>query len=214
VTPPPSVLIAHGDPTIRAGLARALARAGFAIAPEVADGAAAVAAAAATPPDVVLVAADLPDGMAVVRALAAAPPMTKVVVISARPDGEELLRAVLAGACGYLGADMKLERLPATLHGLLAGEVALPRDHTARLLEELRLRHAGRALIAARTGARLSAREWDVLGLLARDASTAVMARELGITEVTVRRHVSMLLAKLGVGTRAEAAALVRRSTA
>lgn len=211
----PRVLLAAGQSATRAGLRVALARAGFHVVAEAADHDAAVEAALGAGPDVALVAADLPGGgISTVRAVAERVPGARVVLITARPSGDELVTAVLAGAVGYLSVDMSLARLPDVLRGVLAGEVALPRAHSRHLLEALRFRNAGRAAIAARAAANLTAREWDVLQLLAEDASTALMAHRLGISEVTVRRHVSSLLAKLGVADRAAAAEIFReRST-
>lgn len=209
------VLIADGQAATRAGLRVALTRAGFEVAAEVEELQPAVDAALRTRPDIALVSMELPGGgIRAVRTIAARLPAARVVVISARPSGEELVTAVLAGACGYLGVGMSLSRLPHALRGVLAGEVALPRAHSRHLLEALRFRDAGRARIAERSAANLTDREWEVLQLLAADASTAAMADELHISEVTVRRHVSALLAKLGVRDRAEAADLYRRRSA
>lgn len=212
MTDPPRLLLVHGVPTMRAGLHRLLTDGGFdvAVAGSAED---ALEAAVASAPQLVMVAAELPGGMALVRTVGERLRGARTVVITERADGEELLAAVLAGARGYLRADMQLERLPAAVHGVLAGEVALPRAQLVHLLEELRARHASRTLLSDRTGARLSAREWEVLSLLARDASTAVIAHELGISEVTVRRHVSAVVSKLGVRDRGEAVELMRRSS-
>jgi DNA-binding NarL/FixJ family response regulator len=135
-----------------------------------------------------------------------------VIVLSSKLDGDELLEAVLAGAAGYLAKDMTLARLPHAIKGVLAGEVALPRLHADKLLAELRRRDAARERIAARTGATLTDREWEVLQLLSEGASTAAIAERLRISQVTARRHISTLLAKLGVTDRAAAARLVARS--
>jgi DNA-binding NarL/FixJ family response regulator len=211
----PRVVIADGGSATRAGLRLALARAGFQIVAEAEKRDAAVEDSLAARPDVALVAAELPGGgIAAVRAIAERLPGAKVVVISARPSGEELVTAVLAGACGYLDVSMSLARLPDALRGILAGEVALPRAHTGHLLEALRFRDAGRASIAARSAVRLTDREWEVIQLLGEDASTAVIAQRLGISEVTVRRHVSSLLAKLNVADRAAAAELFKQRSA
>jgi DNA-binding NarL/FixJ family response regulator len=211
----PRVLLAAGQSATRAGLRVALVRAGFQVVAEAADHEAAVEAARTARPDVALVAADLPGGgISTVRAVSERVPAAGVVVITARPSGDELVTAVLAGASGYLSVSMSLDRLPDVLRGVLAGEVALPRAHSRHLLEALRFRNAGRAAIATRTTANLTTREWEVLQLLGEDASTALMAHRLGISEVTVRRHVSSLLAKLGVADRAAAAEIYReRST-
>ena len=97
------------------------------------------------------------------------------------------------------------------LRAVLDGEVALPRRLSRRLVDALRGRDARRAELAARAGASLTDREWEVLELLADDRSTAEIAQRLGISAVTARRHISSLVAKLGVPDRASAADLLRR---
>jgi DNA-binding NarL/FixJ family response regulator len=212
VSEAPRVLIADGDAATRAGLRVALTRAGFQVVAEARERDAALDAAVGERPDLVLVSVDLPGGgLDAVRTITLRLPAAKVVVLSSHPSGEELVDAVLAGASGYLGSGMSLTRLPHALRGVLAGEVALPRGHSRHLLEALRFRDAGRALIAAHSAAKLTDREWEVLQLLAENASTATMAQRLGISEVTVRRHVSSLVAKLDVTDRAGAAELFRR---
>jgi DNA-binding NarL/FixJ family response regulator len=207
-----SVLIADGDASTRIGLRVTLAAAGFAIVGEVADAESTAAAALAGRPQLAVLATDLPGGgIDAVRAVAALLPGTRIVVLSNDPSGAELVAAVQAGASGYLGKDVSQARLPTVLHGILAGEVALPRRFTQHLLDELRGRNAWHALIDARSSSALTAREWEILELLADETSTGEMARRLGITQVTVRRHVSSLLGKLGVTSRSDVRELVRR---
>jgi DNA-binding NarL/FixJ family response regulator len=210
----PRILLAEGDHPTRAGLRVAVRKAGFEEIVEAKSLAEAVAVASELPPDIALIAADLAGGGAeATRRLVARHPKVRVIVLSAAMGGEELLEAVLAGAAGYLAKDMSLERLPHAIQGVLAGEVALPRLHADTLLAELRRRDAARERIAARTGASLTDREWDVLQLLGDDASTAEIAQRLRISQVTARRHISTLVAKLGVPDRAGAARLVDRSS-
>jgi DNA-binding NarL/FixJ family response regulator len=121
------------------------------------------------------------------------------------------VNAVLAGAAGYLGRDTASERLPTILRAVLAGEVALPRRYSQHLLEALRRRDAGRTRLATRLGASLTDREWEVLELLGEDVATGEIARRLGISGVTTRRHISSLVAKLEVPNRAGAVELLRR---
>jgi DNA-binding NarL/FixJ family response regulator len=207
------ILLAETDRPTLAGLRLSLARAGFEIAAEVASPAAALEAALAEDPDVALIAADLPGGgIDAVRTLSELAPRLRVIVLSPQPTGEELLAAVLAGAAGYLAKDMSAERLPHAVRGVASGEVALPRRHAEHLLAALRRRDARRARVSALTGAKLTDREWEVLHLLAEGTSTAEMAGRLRISQVTVRRHVSALLAKLDVPDRKSAADLLRRS--
>jgi DNA-binding NarL/FixJ family response regulator len=206
------VLVADDDASTRVGLRMTLVAAGFAVAAEATDADSALAAARAERPELVVLAADLPGGgIDAVRRIAAALPSTRIVVLSDDPGGEELVAAVQAGACGYLGEDVSQARLPAVLSGVLAGEVALPRRLTQHLLDELRGRSVWRAVVDARSSSALTAREGEILELLVEDASTGDMARRLGISEVTVRRHVSSLLGKLGLSSRAEVRELVRR---
>jgi DNA-binding NarL/FixJ family response regulator len=92
---------------------------------------------------------------------------------------------------------------------VLAGEVALPRRHSGHLLDALRSRRTQRATVSSSATAEITSREWEVLQLLGDGCTTAEMARTLRISEVTVRRHISTGVAKLGVGDRAAAAALM-----
>ena len=87
-----------------------------------------------------------------------------------------------------------------------------PRQYTQHLLDELRGREIDRTRVAAHANAALTDREWEVLRLLGEGASTAQMAQRLGISEVTVRRHVSSVVGKLGVSDRAGAAGVLHRS--
>jgi DNA-binding NarL/FixJ family response regulator len=207
----PRVLVADADAPTRVGLRMALAEAGFEIAAEAGAAEAAVESALAGALDLALLDVDLPGGgIDAARRIAARVPGIKIVLLSGHPNGEELVAAVLAGASGYLGKDISRTRLPQALRAVVDGEVALPRRYTGHLLEALRGRDVRRALVAARTNTTLSEREWEVLQMLAGEASTAEMAQALGISEVTVRRHVGSLLAKLGVPDRASAADVLR----
>jgi DNA-binding NarL/FixJ family response regulator len=205
------VLLAERDAPTRAGLRLLLDSSGFEVEAEAKSADAAVEAALDRRVELVLLASDLPDGgIRAVRRISAGLPGARVVVLTEQPTGDELVEAVEAGAVGYLGKDVAAKRLPRVLRALLEGEVAFPRRLTGHLIDALRGQDARRALIGARTGARLSDREWEVLELLAAAASTAEIAQRLAISQVTVRRHVSSLLRKLGAADRAGAVALLR----
>ena len=121
----------------------------------------------------------------------------------------------MAGASGYLLKDASAERLPAALRAVVKGEAALPRAFERRLIEEFRsreLRHGRRRRFRPRRfglGSDLTAREWEVLELIAEHLPTTVVARRLGISEVTVRRHISSAMHKLGVADRESAVELL-----
>ena len=179
---------------------------------EAADADTAVAVAADQRPELALVAAELPGGcFDAIRHIASEVPRTRLIVLTGRPSGEELVDAILAGAVGYLGRDTSSERLPEILRAVLAGEVALPRRHSQHLIEALRGRDAWRTQLTARLDAALTDREWEVLELLGDGCSTVEVAQRLGIALVTARRHISSVVAKLGVPDRARAAELMRR---
>jgi DNA-binding NarL/FixJ family response regulator len=209
------VLVAEADTPTRMGLRLALRRAGFEIAAECVDGRTAVEAALREQPDVALLAADLPGGgIKAVRMIGARLPGTKIIVLTASQSGAELIAAVLAGATGYVGKDMSQARLPHVVQGVLGGEAALPRRYTPQVLEVLRGRDARRARILGQTRHFVTDRQWEILELLAEGRSTAEMARTLGISEVTARRHISSVLPKLGLKDRESAMALMRGRSA
>ena len=209
----PRVLLAEPDRPTRAGLRMVLERGGVDVTGEATDADAAVAIALAERPDIAIVAAELPGGgLEAAREIAAGAPRVRVVFLTGDPSGEELVDAVVAGAVGYLGRDVDTDRLPDILRAVLAGEVALPRRHSQHLVDALRRRDVRRGRLAARTDARLTDREWEVLEMLAEDHSTAEIGSRLGISAVTARRHIASLVSKLGVEDRAAAAELLRRS--
>jgi DNA-binding NarL/FixJ family response regulator len=207
------VLVAERTGPTRAGIRLALSGAGFDVVAEAGERDGAIAAALEHRPDVALVGTDLPGGgIDVARALTERVPGTKVIVLSPSPGEKEVLVAVLAGAAGYLSKAISLERLPHALDGVIRGEVALPREYTQHVLDELRGREIDRTRVAAHANAALTDREWEILRLLGESASTVQMAQRLGISEVTVRRHVSSVVGKLGVSDRAGAAGVLHRS--
>jgi DNA-binding NarL/FixJ family response regulator len=135
------------------------------------------------------------------------------VILSGSASDDDLFACVRAGARGYLSPGMDPARLPSALRGVLDGEAALPRALVGRVLDELRARDLGRhANELARLGVQLTQRESDVLDLLERGLGTSEMAERLGISAVTVRRHVSEVLRKLGTPDRESAVRLLRRA--
>ena len=206
------VLLADAHSATLAGLRMALAGEAFEIVAEADSADTAVDAANRERPDVCVLDADMPGGAvrATTEILRAHPKAAVVLMASARHD-ETMLDAVRAGAVGYLLKDMDPERLRFALLGVTQGEAALPRVLVARLMLEFRVRESHRHLIAADGHeAELTRREWDVLTLLEQGASTREIAASLGVSVVTVRRHVSGVLAKLGVASREAAVELLR----
>jgi len=178
---------------------------------EAADAQSAVDAAVRDRPDVCLLGLD-PSGQSlrVVNEITTRVPSAVVILLTNELDEEEFMAAVRAGATGYLTQSLDPKRLPFVVRGALRGEPAVPRRFVSRLLEELKTRERRRFVVLAGKGrVALTAREWEVAGMLLRSASTSDIATELGVAPVTVRRHVGSVERKLGVSTRAEVVALL-----
>jgi DNA-binding NarL/FixJ family response regulator len=212
VSRPVRVLIADDDAASRAGVELSLSGDGFEVCADADSAKAAVEAAHRERPDVCILEADLPGGgVDAAERIHAALPQTAVVMLGAHVDDERLFASLQAGARGYLPKDMDPDRLPATLRAVLRGEAALPRAAVGRVLEELQARERGRhATELARLGVELTPRERQVLELLDRGLDTAGIAETLSISAVTVRRHTSGLLRKLGVPDRDAALRILR----
>jgi len=206
------VLLADDDRGMRTGVRLSLVGHGFEVCAEADSADAAVAAARRSQPDVCLVEVELPGGgVATVERILQDHPAAAIVMLSASVDDEHLFASLRAGARGYLPKDMDPARLPMALHGVLSGEAALPRELMGRVLGELRAVQRGRhATQLAGLGVVLSRREQQVLELLDRGLDTASIGAALGISRVTVRRHVSQVVRKLGVPDRDAALRVIR----
>ena len=201
---PLTVLVADDHAPTRAGVRDALAGRGFSIVAEVARADAAVETAIRLQPDVCVLDVHMPGGgVAAAARISEQVPRTAVVMLTVSRSDEDLFASLRAGASGYLMKDMDPERLSAALHGVLSGEAALPRTLVARVVNEFRVAERRPSLpLVSRRGARLTSREWEVLELLREQLSTSVIAERLGLSQVTVRRHVSSILGKLRVPDR------------
>jgi DNA-binding NarL/FixJ family response regulator len=178
---------------------------------EAADADAAVDAAVRYRPDVCLLGLDVSgQGLRVANEIVSRVPSAAVILLTSRLDEEEFMAAVRAGASGYLTNSLDPKRLPHVVRGAARGEPAVPRRFVSRLLDELRTRERRRSIVLADRGrVSLTAREWEVVELLLRSATTSQIAEELGVAPVTVRRHLGSVERKLGVTTRAEVVALL-----
>jgi DNA-binding NarL/FixJ family response regulator len=128
-------------------------------------------------------------------------------------EESEFFEALRAGAIGYVNESIDPARLPNVVAGLVAGEAAVPRRLVGCLIEEMRFRDRRRDTVERELGdVGLTHREWQVLELLGRGETTRQIAAALHISEVTVRRHVSVLLHKLGVPDRRAAVELLLSS--
>jgi DNA-binding NarL/FixJ family response regulator len=137
-------------------------------------------------------------------------PVTTIVILTTSSSDEDQFAAIVAGASGYLLKATSAKQLPIELRGILAGHAGLPRRLEKRLIEEFRAREASNSTRFRRpepTGPRadLTNREWEVLELIAEGLPTPAVAQRLGIADVTVRRHISSTVHKIGATDRSSA---------
>ena len=191
------VLIADDHPVVRSGLAGMLAvEPDLEVVGEAAVGEEAVALATGLRPDLVLMDLRMPrmDGAEATARIAREVPGVHVLVLTTYETDTDILRAVEAGATGYLLKDTPRDQLVAGLRAAARGESALSPSVARRLVQQLR---GG--------DERLTAREQEVLALVARGLSNVAIGRELYITEATVKTHLLRAFAKLGVDDRTRA---------
>jgi DNA-binding NarL/FixJ family response regulator len=198
------IVLADDHETARLGVRLALQDGGFHVVAEAVDARGAVEAALEHRPDLCVLDVYMPGGgIAAAAELAEALPEMPIVMLTVSNTNEDLFEALRAGACGYLLKDTDPQRLPYALRAVLDGEAPLPRVLTAKLITEFRRRGSERRMPSAEGGlVTLSERESEVLDLLRTELSTKQIAHRLGISPVTVRRHISELLRKLQVTDR------------
>ncbi len=202
----PTAVIADDHPPFRMGVRMALMRGGFRVLAEAADGDGAVEAVLRGRPDVCLLDIRMPGGgIEAAARLSDLAPATAVVMMSVSTNAEDLLASLRAGARGYLPKDMSPDRLPAALHGVLRGEAALPRTFVGRMLSGLRELPAPGAEPLRVGDVELTPRESEILRMLRSGLSTLEIGERLSLSPVTVRRHISTCVAKLGATDRDDA---------
>jgi DNA-binding NarL/FixJ family response regulator len=203
------VLIVDDHPLARRGL-RVIVSEAFEAAEcaEADDRGAALSLAAVYRPDLLLLDLHMPGDVtpaALCRAMRELLPGARIVIVTAFDASPEIRECLLAGADGCLLKDTSETDMAAALRAAVAGAPALDSRIAFRLARDLAAEPTVRA-------PRLSGREHEVLRLLARGHSNRAIARELGLTEATVKGHVSHLLDKLGATSRLDA--VVRASSA
>jgi DNA-binding NarL/FixJ family response regulator len=197
------VLIADDHAVVRQGLRTFLElQEDIEVVGDAADGAAALAGVERFEPDVVLMDLVMPGlgGVEAIRRLRTLRPETRVLVLTSFLDDEKLFPAVRAGAAGYLLKDVEPSELVRAIRTVADGESLLHPAVAARLMEEFSDTERPVADEA------LTAREREVLLLIARGLPNKQIALELGIAEKTVKTHVSSILGKLGLTDRTQAA--------
>jgi DNA-binding NarL/FixJ family response regulator len=200
------VLVADDHAVVRGGLEQLLSTApDIEVVAMVADGEEAVAAVARERPDVVLMDLSMPgvDGIEATRRIVAADAGARVVVLTSFSDNRRIMDALGAGASGYLLKHAGPEELLGAVRAAAAGDAPLDPKAARVLLEERR---------TAGPAAELSPREREVLQLVRRGRANKQIARELGITERTVKAHLTSVFARIGVTDRTQAALWAERN--
>ena len=200
------LLIADDHAVVRTGLTQLLSAVDdIELVGAATDGEQAVALCAELAPDVVLMDLEMPalDGIEATRRIKEAQPEVAVVILTSFADRERILRALDAGAAGYLLKDAEPDELTRAVHAAARGDAPLdPR--------------AGRALLSARTALSpadsLSDREREVLAMVAEGLPNKLIARELGISEKTVKAHLTNVFRRIDVTDRTQAALWAERN--
>jgi two-component system, NarL family, nitrate/nitrite response regulator NarL len=198
-------LIAHAAAAYRQRTLQGLEERGFTVVAEAASVDDALALAVREDPDLCLVSMQLPGGgLAAVARIVKAMPATAVVVLAVEATDGDVVAALERGALGYLREDVGLDELAASLRAAAKGEPALSRALVPLLVDHVR-RGTRRRVVLPSGVVQLTAREWDVGELLRDGHPTREIAARLGLSPVTVRRHVALLTKKLGATDRGAA---------
>jgi len=198
-----AVLLADDQALVRGGLRLIVdAEPDLQVVGEAADGAEAVALAETLAPDVVLMDIRMPvlDGIAATQRLLHRVPATRVIMLTTFDLDEYVVEAFRAGASGFVLKTAPPGQLVAAIRTIALGEALLAPASTRQLIEQSTRQVAPSPLLTS-----LSARETEVLRLLARGLSNAEIADELVVEPSTIKTHVASVLAKLGVRDRVQA---------
>jgi DNA-binding NarL/FixJ family response regulator len=198
------VLVVDDHPVLRAGLAQLLSGAGdIEVVGVGGDGAEAVSLARELSPDVVLMDLQMPDvdGVAATRQIVAEE-LAQVLVLTSYSDGERIVAALDAGAVGYLLKDAEPDDVLAGIRAVTRGESPIHPKAARQLLG---------ARTARATVPELTPREAEVLSLVRQGLANKQIARRLGISERTVKAHLTSVFARIGVVDRTQAALWAER---
>lgn len=203
------ILVVDDHSLFRDGLVSLLKAAGYEIAGEAGNGEDAVREALRLNPDLMLLDMHMPvmGGLDALKKLQEEAPQIRVVMLTVSDKEEDLIAAIESGARGYLLKNLDSRTFITHLRRLEAGDVAVSSEMTSRLLSHIARRAREEEHTSRGTGIDLSAREVELLKLLAHGLSNKAIAQRLSISENTVKYHIKHILQKMHLSNRAEAAA-------
>ncbi len=214
---PIRVLIADDHPFFRRGLEMVLGEdAGIELVGQASDGAEAVQLAGEALPDVVLMDIRMPKitGIEAARLMKEVAPSAKIVILTISDEEEDLFEAIRSGAIGYLLKDIPLDELADSVRAVHGGQSLINPSMAGKLLSEfatLARRDAEEEPAKHPPALKLTDREMEVLRLVARGMNNRDIAKELFISENTVKNHVRNILEKLQIHSRMEAVMIAVR---
>jgi NarL family two-component system response regulator LiaR len=200
-----NILLVDDHSVVRQGIRAFLeAQPDLVIIGEAASGEEAIQLVAERIPDVVLMDLSMPGmgGIEAIRRIKKVSPRSQIIVLTSFQEDEYIFPTLRAGALSYLMKDIQARDLASTIRRAYRGEAVLHPRVAARVVQELR----GARKDATNVFTELSDREMDVLRLIARGDSNAIIAKKLSISEQTVKGHVSNILGKLHIADRTQAA--------
>ena len=207
------VLIVDDHDLFRSGLRNLLEEEGVQIVGEAAAGQEALKIVRELAPDVVVMDLNMPGmgGVEATRHISTIAPLTRVLMLTISDQDNDVIDAILAGACGYLLKDSSIQDLMAGIRAAANGESIISPTIAAKVLQRLRATNTQPEIEQA-IRAELSDREIEVLKLIANGKDNAMIAGELHISPKTVKNHISNILMKLQIDNRIQAAVYAVRS--
>ena len=207
------VLIVDDHDLFRSGLRNLLEEEGVQIVGEAASGQEALEIVRELAPDVVVMDLNMPGmgGVEATRHISSIAPLTRVLMLTISDQDNDVIDAILAGACGYLLKDSSIQELLAGIRAAALGESLISPAIAAKVLQRVRA-SSSQPEIETTIRSELSDREIEVLKLIANGKDNAMIAAELHISPKTVKNHISNILMKLQIDNRIQAAVYAVRS--
>jgi DNA-binding NarL/FixJ family response regulator len=206
------ILLVDDHDLFRTGLRNLLEEQGLQIVGEAATGKDAIRVVREVAPDIVVMDLNMPgmSGVEATREITSFAPLTRVVVLTISDQDEDVMDAIVAGACGYLVNDSSIQELIRGIKAAAVGESLISPPIAAKVLQ--RVRAVTLDMGAQTIRAELSERELEVLRLIANGKDNSQIAEALHISPKTVKNHISNILMKLQIDNRIQAAVYAVRS--